>query len=391
MRNRTGKPVHRDDFFARPRVVDELWHVLLRENVLLLAPRRTGKTSLMHHLMDEGRPATRFVFLDVESVDSEALFVARLIRAIYEIEPPGATWSRLATGVQAVLERIGKVNAGPVEVDLTSAIGADWREAAHTVLALLGPVEDKVVVLIDEFPKFIERLLVDDRERGELFLDWFRALRIDRALEGAEVHFLLAGSIGLDAVVARAGLSASINDLEVFRLGPLYPGEVAHFIDALCVGEALELDAESRQAMAARIDWPVPYHLQLLFSEVHRQVAFHGQTASAELVDACFERLLAPERRKHFLHWEERLRDPLASPAEQALVRRLLAAAARDPDGISSDTARQLASSIGAECPDLHVVLGALVHDGYLVPHGDRWRFASTLLRTWWLRWKVDA
>jgi hypothetical protein len=38
---------------------------------------------------------------------------------------------------------------------------------------------------------------------------------------------------------------------------------------------------------------------------------------------------------------------------------------------------------------ELAPVLLALEHDGYLVQHDDRWRFASSLLRAWWLRWQV--
>lgn len=43
--------------------------------------------------------------------------------------------------------------------------------------------------------------------------------------------------------------------------------------------------------------------------------------------------------------------------------------------------------------PDLDekVTLVELERDGYLTLDGDRWRFASSLLRDWWLRWKMEA
>jgi len=120
-------------------------------------------------------------------------------------------------------------------------------------------------------------------------------------------------------------------------------------------------------------------------------VKFRKETASVALVDECYERLLGPDRRKHFAHWEERLDDPLASPGERSLVRKLLNAAAKDPDGIEQSTVTQLRSTLGTGLDlDTYGLLLGLQHDGYLVKVDGRWRYASSLLREWWLRWKVS-
>lgn len=48
MQNITGQPVVGDDLFGRDYELKTLWERLERgEHVLLLAPRRVGKTSLM--------------------------------------------------------------------------------------------------------------------------------------------------------------------------------------------------------------------------------------------------------------------------------------------------------------------------------------------------------
>ena len=394
MKNRTGKPVRGDDFFDRERELAEIWHLLERDNLLLLAPRRTGKTSLMNEMVDRPISGARCFFVDVESVDSEAQFAARILRKLYSEEPEGAWWARLSDGVRDVLSRVGKVAAGPVEVDLSRALESDWRESATTILTLLRGLDGHKVLLIDEFPRFVQRLLMKEGgpQRTQLLLDWFRELRISRELEEAKVHFLLAGSIGLDAVVSRSNLSGSINDLEVFHLGPLVAGQDRQLIDALCRGEALELPEAVRQRICEAIDWPVPYHLQLVFSEVLRAVKFRAMDPSPRLVDDCVEALTGPERRKNFAHWEERLRDPLATKPERDWIAEILRAAARDPEGITREHAAELKHRHAPALElDVDALLLSLHHDGYLVLDGARWRFGSSLLRRWWLRWKVDA
>lgn len=52
IQNRVGKPVHGDNFFDREREQRSMWNRLETDNVLLLAPRRVGKTSLMWRLRD---------------------------------------------------------------------------------------------------------------------------------------------------------------------------------------------------------------------------------------------------------------------------------------------------------------------------------------------------
>ncbi len=47
-----GNPVTGDDFFDREKEQEAIWRRLERDHIMLLAPRRIGKTSLMHRLCD---------------------------------------------------------------------------------------------------------------------------------------------------------------------------------------------------------------------------------------------------------------------------------------------------------------------------------------------------
>jgi uncharacterized protein len=289
------------------------------------------------------------------------------------------------------LEKLGKVGAGPLEFELSKAIGDDWQRVGDAILRLVGGLGKPTLLLVDEFPIFVRRLLSLERgeERTRLLLDWFRGLRIDPELGTAQVHFLLAGSIGLDAVVSKVGMSGTINDLRTFRLGELSEQQADELLVRLAKGEDFELPPKVRKTILDRVTWRIPYHLQLMFDQLLRWVRYHERELSPALAREAYEALLSPENRKHFSHWEERLKDPLLDPRERDLMAALLVAVARDPKGATEDTLRQVRAKVAQDL-DEKLLLVELERDGYVTLDGDRWRFASSLLRDWWLRWKVE-
>jgi hypothetical protein len=51
----TGSPVDPNELWFRDEFIDRLWEVLRGEHVVLAAPRRTGKTSVMDHPYADGK------------------------------------------------------------------------------------------------------------------------------------------------------------------------------------------------------------------------------------------------------------------------------------------------------------------------------------------------
>ena len=76
MQNITGLPVVGDDLYGRGYELRTLWERLEHgEHVLLLAPRRVGKTSLMLELRRQPRPNWHVIYVDVEgAADAADLF-----------------------------------------------------------------------------------------------------------------------------------------------------------------------------------------------------------------------------------------------------------------------------------------------------------------------------
>ena len=59
-----GNPVTGVDFFDREKLIADLWDALEADSVLLAAPRRVGKSSIMLRLMEKPERGFRPLFLD---------------------------------------------------------------------------------------------------------------------------------------------------------------------------------------------------------------------------------------------------------------------------------------------------------------------------------------
>jgi hypothetical protein len=65
----TGSPLDPEDLLFRDDFIDLLWGTLRTEHVLLTAPRRTGKTSVMDHLAAKPRSGYSAISVFVQDLD----------------------------------------------------------------------------------------------------------------------------------------------------------------------------------------------------------------------------------------------------------------------------------------------------------------------------------
>ena len=83
MRNITGQAVTGENLYGRSRELADLWEKLEQgEHVLMLAPRRVGKTSLMQELQRDPRERWAVIYVEVEGCDGAADCVAAILAAV---------------------------------------------------------------------------------------------------------------------------------------------------------------------------------------------------------------------------------------------------------------------------------------------------------------------
>lgn len=383
MKISVGNPVEGDDFFDREQEQVRAWRKLEGSHLLMLAPRRIGKTSLILRLCatasEHGRYAVHCSFAKCET---ESDCIRELFKAL-------AVQQSIGQRSRPLFESIKSVKLGPLGVDWHEAKPESWRDAGEELAKALAEGDDNWLVCIDELPVFIINLLQqgeEGRRRARAFLYWLRDLRQNHY---QRIKWLMAGSIGLDTLAARLRLSDSINDLEPFPLDAFSEDSALRFLDKLAASYGLQLNQDLRKAIVARVGWPVPYYLQLMFSHLRDESLDSGVPPNAAMIETVFEKLLGNSYRTHFDYWHQRLEEELGQPeAGQAAL--ILTRISRSTAGETRETLAQAMSTVlqDPQVRDqaLHYLLDVLRSDGYLVEREGRYAFRLEWLRVYWQR-----
>ena len=386
MRNVTGAVAEGDDFFNRISEMELFWRNLETDNLLLLAPRRVGKTSLMRK-MAEKAAAYGFTtaLVDVSDCADELHFVQRLYAAILEGPLGDPLWHQIKESwLGKTIDRIQKVGAAGFSLEFRPD-GAAWTRLGEELAGALSKLEGRWLIQIDELPVFVLKLLDHDvpagRARVREFLYWMRRLR----QKYTGVRWMLAGSIGLDTITTRLNIADAINDLHIEKLGSFNAPVADAFLQALAAAHSVQLGEAVRAHIVTRTGWTAPYYLQLIF---HQLRGVKGEVSQSD-VDRAIEDLLGPHHRNYFDYWRQRLYEELGRPDAELAVS-LLHHCCRAPEGSTRST---LSLVLAGSIPDptaredkLRYLLDVLQNDGYLVDVDSRWRFLSPLLREYWLR-----
>lgn len=388
MRNIVGQAVVGDDLYGRDYELARLWeHFDQGEHVLMLAPRRVGKTSLMLELHRVPRDNWHVINVDVEGGDGPEDCVAAMLAALAADSRYRTRFEAIpfSSAIKSVLEGLSaNVDIGVLRVELKRAIGYEWdRVAAQLQERLIHRPHAgrKLLLILDELPILISRMLRGDRSSdADLLLARLRQWRQAPAMRGT-VHTLVGGSIGLEGILRRAGLSASINDLVPFRVDPWDRSTAVQFLHELGRDIDFQLGDRSITRILDLLVDPVPYHVQLFVSALRDACKRDVSLASPETIDRCFDQQLAGESgTAHLDHYEKRLELAL-DEQECAMAHSILGLACRSRDGVRVSHLGRLRR--WSE-PTFQSVLRDLKADGYVTEGDGRLVFRSNLLRVWW-------
>lgn len=372
--------------FDRDAESTELWRQFRRENdVLMLAPRRLGKTFLLNRLQSESeQEGFRAIVVDVEGFREEKAFFQHLCASIQEEIGYGAT---LAASLTERLKRV--VRGGQQDGDWRAMLLAvDWPEFAEHLLAQLEEDggDKPWVLLIDEITIFTKALADDhDGNRAGNFLYQLRRL----ARHHPRIRWLFTGSIGLDTIARRGGFEGALVDLGVFSLRPFSEEIAARFLQHVAQRENRSFSNAAIASAFARLGWLSPYYLEKLAEEAIG-ISEPGVEISPDVVDQAADALLKLEHRVYWSTWREHLDKNFLDP-ERTRLHQVLTRLAQGETGESfAVLLTHLNSTQGVSLDEeaLQGLLDTLEYDGYITSGEDdpRYRFRMSLLREWWLR-----
>lgn len=376
------------DFFNREQERRELWRLFGRgQNVLMLAPRRIGKTALLHKLAEESEVnGFRGVVVDVEGYGEEKDFFQQLCSSIQE--EIGTGRSLIGTFTNRLKQALhGDDNIKDWRQLL---LHTDWQRFAETLLGTLNdPGEEQpLLIMVDEVPIFVMALMRKHGvERAKSFLYWLRNMQ----QRYRNVRWLYTGSIGLDAVARREGMEGALVDMEPYSLPPFSSETARTFVKQLSARDHCRLDEAAIDTILQGLGWFSPYYLDKIVNDA---CATAGPSApvTPAIADKALEAMLDKSKRVYWAPWREHLDKNFPEP-ERTQLYTILETIAADPTGANRDTLL-LALNKGGEPVtgrDLSFHLDTLTTDGYISPCDEegRYRFVMNLLRLWWQRYVV--
>lgn len=377
-----------DRFWDREREVDEIvGYLAYGQGVLLTGPRRVGKTSVLHRVLERLPGPMAGLFLDVEHYASATEMFAGLGAAAARADD--RLWRKLrqwfGKRLGEAVDRVDTVDLGVLKVELQAAMAGSWRDDARAIVQAVAAAGHETVIAIDELPLLVDRILKRDPAEADLLMSTIRAA----AEEYPAVRWLVSGSIGLEAVLHRARLTGTITHLRAYPIDAWDEATTTAAVEALGPSITVTFAAGAAREVHAQLGLGVPYHVQLLMDEVRRE-ADRGKDRRVTVDD--IRRIydgpfLTSAVRAHLLHLEARLDTVLGEGDALRLARDLLTQAAVT-GAVSLSDAQALADDLieddGERAATLREVLEILVHDAYLGRDPDAWRFRSRLVADWW-------
>ncbi len=387
-----GNWVSGDRFWGREKEIERLLELLADgANVSIIAQRRIGKTSLMREVGNRLPPDYLVLHVDLQHAKDAADMVVQLALAT---KPHAGLWAKTRTVfanlLQAVRDSIESISAYELEIQLRAGLsGGAWQEKGSHLLAELAKTGKPVVIFIDELPILVNRMLEDGnsgKAAVHTLLTWLRAQAIAHA---GHIRMVFAGSIGLEPVLGRTGLTADINHLTPFLLDP-WPTPVAmDCLLALAAHRGIDLPEEAARRMLELLGCNIPHHVQLFFVQVREHCLYAERTTCepAEIDEIFARRMLSTKGHAELSHMEERLEMVLEKaelPLAMELLTQTAVAGSLGRQAIQALCARNglAREDMGRRLPPLFEIFE---HDGYLERNqAGEYVFVSNLLRQWW-------
>ncbi len=392
MRNIIGQAVSGSDFFDRPLLVNKIRRAVRNGNqVYLSAPRRVGKTSIMNYLMDNPGEGEQFVYAITQSINSVDDFYKEVARQVMDspafrgISKASNTLKKVAS---ALLQRISlKASIPFLDIEIDKGQPVNFQADLEKLLEEMDLDGGKLVIMVDEFTETLDNILtVHGKQEAKRFLQTFRELMHNRKLTN-KVQFLITGSIGLQPLVQKLAASDLINQLQFIDVPPLTEDEACTLFRQLISSEEIEIDDEIIRFILNKIDWLMPFHVQLLVQEVIDMYDSVGNPIDQSKAEKAFEQVFHHRNKRYFVEYYERLTKRLEAGAENTFVHEVLTRTANE-NTLEKAVVHDLAVK-HFFTEHYKATMESLLYDGYLheTPDALSYRFNSTILKIWWKKY----
>lgn len=376
-----GNTASGEYYFPRPFIETSIWEEIEKGNhVLIAAPRRVGKSSVMLALVENCPDNTRCLFQNIQGIKSEAEYYRRFYELLLQC------LNRFDKGLNWVSQFVKGINIEEITLDgvrFGDKKDINFEQELKSLLTKIAESNIRIVLLLDELPEVLNKLHKEQRatEAGNI-LNHLRELRQNPKLRD-HLSLVLAGSVGIQHVVkAIEGRIADINDFNPVSFDPLTRPEALEYIDWATKDATIQYESALAEHLLDQVQHYIPYFLNLMLDEINKAARKANNTRiDHNHIDTAFHTIV--KNSDHFKEWKNRLNDYF-EPTEKTFLMEILVHIAHK-DSISPQILFDLAIKHQLQYVYMELVHG-LEHDGYITEQTGQYRFVSPFLQAYWRR-----
>jgi hypothetical protein len=368
-----------DYYYPRPRIEATIWaQIQTGGHVLLAAPRRVGKSSVMQAMLKNCPSDTRCVFKNIQGVQSEEEFYRQLFELMLQCL---SQFDQSRYWLKELFQHLDIESVTQEGVKFGERKPVNYAEEISRLLPKIGRQQIKIVLLLDELPEVLNHLYKKGRrEEASSILD---RLRQWRQSPDSRYHFslVLAGSVGIHHIVkALDGRTADINDFSIVPFEALTRKEAGEYIAWATKDATVQYDTELLTHLLTKINYFIPYFINLMLDEINKAARKANQPGlGISSVDAAFDTIV--KKNDHFKEWKNRLFEYFNAEESAFLNETLIYIAHRH--AINQRQLYNMALKHGKKDTYMELIRG-LEHDGYIIDLEGDYVFVSPFLQAFW-------
>lgn len=402
MKNITGKAVVSDDYLkTRLYLVDELRNLSRRTSVLIEAPRRFGKTSLIKEFKRQELDKTdkemefNILFLELEGEKTINEFCYKLFKELLSFYDRQRQFEKvqkiLGDTWNAIASRIKKIQLPELELELREKTRdmnfPKWKEKITPLIDGLNSFDRRTVIAFDEFPDMLLNFKNKEKDHKDFInlvdnlTAWLRTLRQNQE-DGCKYQFVFCGSVNLRNTLEDVGLSKRMNDIEVLIIPPMKEEEARELISSLMDNkdDIVEIGPDGIDFMVSKITNGSPYYGQIFFKALkdsrERKITFDKLKLIYNNMLRCGNHDL-----NHFHSRLETYLGPLERECSKTILKHICYESFHEKQLFEAHLSGLCSYEV------FRLVVNRLIYEGYLtrdMTNEGKLIFVAPLLKDWW-------
>ncbi len=389
----TGSMASGSDFYDRQDKISTIWDLLEKgENILLRAPRRYGKSSLLNHLTRYPKEGWQVCFVDLEGGRSAEDFVEYILKKGMFLSESCTICLPDRLSAQNIHDKSEMEKLDIIRSE-RSKINLGWKAYAEELFRSIERKsgENRFLLILDEISFLVEDMLEagnDSADKVQELLKWFH----DTRNRTEKIKFIISGSEHLPTFLQGFQIDGFIDDLEQEHLDLFDEKTSIELIFLMLAGQKIVVENEEIEQILNLIGDPIPYFLQLFLDVIIRTCKARQRLSSDEIEKIYYKELLGSSSKRHFesiikqLERYERYGDNYRTGAERLLNQLAI------KEFIPLDTLKVIWQEVTGSEKDFGVILGIMQDDFYIKKEPDGTLFfGSKLLRDWWEKHRLSG